>query len=249
MPQYEASGDGFRLGGIPFKVIVGGDYSRMSTDEDGVVLLKDWEFVERQLRELEGVDISRMLEVGIWQGGSAVLWPLIVPLEKYVGIDRKTDEIRFPRAVREHERFAAVSLYGGVSQDDRERLTEILDQEFDDPLDLIIDDASHQYRFSKATFNITFPRLRPGGVYVLEDWAWAHWGGKFQEPDHPWAGYPALTNLVFELVMAAASRQDVIARIKIVPGMVLLWRGEAELGHDFDLDHIIVCRGKRLQLI
>lgn len=60
---------------------MGAPYDRMKTDEDGVVLLKNWGFVEKQLSELDGLEISRVLEFGIWQGGSAVLWPLITPLE------------------------------------------------------------------------------------------------------------------------------------------------------------------------
>ena len=39
-----------------------------------------------------------------------------------------------------------------------------------EPLDLVIDDASHLYGPTMASFEVLFPRLRPGGLYVIEDW-------------------------------------------------------------------------------
>jgi hypothetical protein len=104
-PRFEANGIDFSLDGINFKVLVGGDYEWEKTDADGVVLLKDWEFVKAELRELEGLDISRMIEFGIWQGGSTVLWPLVTSLETYVGIDIKVLDFTFPPSVTTHPRY------------------------------------------------------------------------------------------------------------------------------------------------
>lgn len=89
--------------------------------------------------------------------------------------------------------------YYGLSQDDP-ALDDVLHDEFPDGIDLIIDDASHQYEQTRKTFEIAFPHLKPGGLYVIEDWAWAHTQGQ-QEEDHPWYRRKALTNLVFELVV------------------------------------------------
>lgn len=101
---------------------------------------------------------------------------------------------------------------------------------------------------SKASFNLAFPQLRPGGVYILEDWVWAH-NESFQQPDNAWVGNPGLTNLVFELIMLAGSRSDIISRLVLVRGFVMLWRGKADLGNDFSLDTEIVSRGRRPNLI
>lgn len=77
-----------------------------------------------------------------------------------------------------------VRLHYGMSQGDRAAVGAILDAEFGTgPLDMIIDDASHQLDLPRASFEVAFPRLRPGGVYVLEDWGWAHWAGSLQQPD------------------------------------------------------------------
>jgi hypothetical protein len=42
------------------------------------------------------------------------------------------------------------------------------------PLDLVIDDASHRLRETISSFEVLFPLLRPGGLFLLEDWDWQH---------------------------------------------------------------------------
>jgi hypothetical protein len=49
--------------------------------------------------------------------------------------------------------------------------------------------------------SVEFPHLRPGGEYLIEDWSWTHTSLRLQR------GHPApLTNLIVELVIAAARR-------------------------------------------
>jgi hypothetical protein len=66
-----------------------------------------------------------------------------------------------------------VRIYHGVDQADRDTIRRLVADEFaGQPLDLVIDDASHLLTPSTATFNPLFPRQRPGGLYVIEDWSW-----------------------------------------------------------------------------
>jgi hypothetical protein len=44
-----------------------------------------------------------------------------------------------------------------------------------DNWDLVIDDAAHVYGQTKRSFECLFPTLAPGGLYIIEDWAWEHW--------------------------------------------------------------------------
>ncbi|MEQ8841723.1 MAG: hypothetical protein RIB98_12145 [Acidimicrobiales bacterium] len=68
----------------------------------------------------------------------------------------------------------SVRAYYGIDQSDP-GLADILDREFGDSLlDLVLDDASHLYWPTRASFELVFPRLRFGGVYVIEDWASQH---------------------------------------------------------------------------
>jgi len=56
--------------------------------------------------------------------------------------------------------------------------------ELADELDLVVDDASHTYEETRVSFEFLFPLLSSGGIYVIEDWSWAH-HPDYQSPDAP----------------------------------------------------------------
>jgi cephalosporin hydroxylase len=89
-------------------------------------------------------------------------------------------------------RFAHFS----TSQSDRKILERIVRSELADEPDLVVDDASHTYEQTKASFEILFPLLRPGGIYSIEDCNWVH---------HPDTKRHALSNLLFEQIMLMGS--------------------------------------------
>ena len=68
----------------------------------------------------------------------------------------------------------------------------------------VIDDASHTYEETRASFEFLFPLLSPGGIYVIEDWSWAH-HPDYQSPDAPFSKGRALSNLLFEQIMLLGS--------------------------------------------
>ena len=70
------------------------------------------------------------------------------------------------------------------SQDDPIRLREILN-EIHSP-DIIIDDASHISPLTIKAFNILFPSLKSGGIYVIEDVHTSYWSTHgFHGGTHP----------------------------------------------------------------
>ena len=98
-----------------------------------------------------------------------------------------------------------------IDQGDVETVTSIVDAHFPrGDLDLVIDDASHHVDLTEASFNVLFPRLRPGGLYVIEDWAWAHVGYGAHRP-----GQEPLTSFVFEVLMVLPSRLGLISDITV----------------------------------
>ncbi len=120
--------------------------------------------------------------------------------------------------------MTVVKPHWGVDQADVERVGGILDAEIGKtPIDLVIDDASHLLEPTRATFDAVFPRLRPGALYVIEDWSWAH--GAF----NAWPDVTPLTPLVFELIIAAAHAPDVVARVDVDQEWTVVTRGPAEL--------------------
>ena len=108
----------------------------------------------------------------------------------------------------------------------------------------MIDDASHLLAPTRSSFNCIFPRVRPGGWFVIEDWAWAHWPGPYQSGE--WLARDPLSELIFELVMVVASHRDIVQSMRVEPGFAAIQRGPAALGSDFDVSQSFRSRGKRL---
>ena len=139
----------------------------------------------------------------------------------------------------------------GVDQGDRERLEELARSAVgDDSLDLVIDDASHILGPRLASFATFFPRLRPGGVLVLEDWSHGHTWERARR-DHPEQRYGAgisapterppeegdLSSLVVKLMLTAGYASEVVADVDVRAGFTVVRRGEATLDPaTFDLD-------------
>lgn len=153
----------------------------------------------------------------------------MIPTAKVVGIDRAQVPPAALELASKHNLSERARYRGGIWQDDSNVVRDVLEQEFGtEPLDLIVDDASHFYRESKSTFEACFGYLRPGGRYILEDWGWAHWPDpQWQTGKHYLSGTTPLTKLVFELTMLLASRPGILSRLEITSGScVVATRGD-----------------------
>jgi hypothetical protein len=104
-------------------------------------------------------------------------------------------------------------VHFSTSQTDRKILDDIVRNELADELDLVVDDASHTYEQTKTSFEFLFPLLQPGGVYVIEDWSWAH-HPNYQSSDAPFSKRHALSNLLFEQLMLMGST-SLISEIRV----------------------------------
>ncbi len=125
---------------------------------------------------IERVQPDRIIELGIFRGGSAALIAMLASPEKMVAVELSPDPVDPLREFLEERGLGtAVVPYYGVDQADATKLAGILDREFGSrPIDFVIDDASHLYEPTRSSFELIFPRLRTGGVYVIEDWAVRH---------------------------------------------------------------------------
>jgi hypothetical protein len=139
-----------------------------------------------------------------------------------------------------------VTPFCGVDQGNATRLRQVLSATLDDePLDLVIDDASHLVDLTRRTFNCLFPRLRPGGTYAIEDWAWAHTAkaGIWLTTEHT-----PLTVFIFELILACAHAPGALSNVNVFGNMALITRGDAELDAEtFDVSSY--CNGKGRALV
>jgi SAM-dependent methyltransferase len=197
---------------------------------------------ERFFALRDDAEVRSMLELGVWDGGSVAFWHEVLRPAKHVGVDLevRADSAYFRHYVRSRGLEDRVKTMWGVDQSDADAMREIVATEFPEGVDLVIDDASHRYAPSRASFETLFPLVRPGGLYVIEDWAWGHWP-EFQDPRHAWAREPALTALLIELIEVLGSSTGLIADIIVFRGFAAIERGTAPIddGGEFALsDHI-----------
>jgi hypothetical protein len=170
--------------------------------------------------------IERMLEIGMWDGGSAVFWHKLLQPSTLIGVDLMKS--RKGTAFETYKKLHQDSFhdYWEVDQTDRKRLKEILKTHLgEQDLDLVFDDASHRYHQSLASFNIVFPHVKKGGYYIIEDWAWVHW---LHEDSSAYPDYTEPTRLIFELVEAAGN-VGLIESIHVCSGFTAVKRGSLDI--------------------
>ena len=124
---------------------------------------------QRHLQHLKN-DSFNLLEIGIGgysragQGGASLrMWKAFFPNAQIFGMDIEdksfVDEDRITTFVGD--------------QSDPTSLNAVADKIGD--LDVIIDDGSHRSPHVITTFNTLFPRLKDGGIYVVEDTQSSYW--------------------------------------------------------------------------
>ncbi len=184
-----------------------------------------------------------VLELGIWDGGSAAMWFEILHPERLAAVDLATrqDSSYFQRYVESRGLRGRLHTHWATDQADSEAIKAIVQDDLDGLVDLVIDDGSHLYTQTKASFECLFPFLAPGALYIIEDWAWAHWP-EFQTRRHPWAQHGrSLTDLIFELVEATGSSKTLISSLVVYEGFAVVERGsgQPDLGHFRLSNHIV----------
>ena len=193
-----------------------------------------------------------MVELGIARGGSTALIAMLAKPRRLVALEIRDEPLAGLADFIEARGLSdGVRPFYGVDQADRARLAQIMDEEFaDEPLDLVIDDASHLLAESRSSFESLFPRLRPGGIYIIEDWNVKHrWADSRREalndPSSPVhdeierrireriaeKGFPPkpLSRLLMELTLARASSGDAVDEITIGSFWAVIRRGPSKL--------------------
>jgi predicted O-methyltransferase YrrM len=225
---------GFTVEGVTYRSVPYLPTERSAAHDD-LVILKDRAQVAFYEELVERTRPRTIVEVGIYSGGSTALLAQLAEPDVLVAVDLRPDCEPLERFIATHDLGARVRPHYGVDQTDGPRLDAILAAELGDaPVDLVIDDASHLDGHTRATFNRLFPHLRPGGLFVIEDWAWAH-----HHQPHPDPGYQGVTPmsaLVCELVLACASRPKVVGEVRVDKYGAVVERGVAALRSDrFDI--------------
>ena len=130
-----------------------------------------------------------ILEIGIGgygrpdHGGESLkVWRDYFPHATIVGIDIEEKNLDLGERITIRQ----------CDQNDKATLWQLNEQ--NGPFDIIIDDGSHFQEHIFTSFNILWPFLNPGGIYVIEDLATAYWPEYGGDPEQP----PAM-RLLFHL--------------------------------------------------
>ena len=222
-------------------------YDRQST-RNHFILGKSRSMIEGMMKSTEALDVRAVIDVGVYKGGSVVFLNEVFHPQKLVAIERNPVDVPpLTRYCSDPMRIDRLRIFLGVDQADQAALDRICRHEFgDQPLDLVVDDASHFFEETRSTFRALFPRLRPGGIYIIEDWAWAHWPGDYWQKERGGDYFRRklpLSNLLVELMLLCAGSPELVRNVTFNPDVIYVERGHGPLDPGFELSDHFFNRG------
>lgn len=105
------------------------------------------------------LESPRLLEIGIWKGGSLRAWKEAFPTGQIVGLD-----INEPPDVRNLRQICDVWIGNQASKEFLKNLVQHYTN-----FDIIIDDGSHHWLDQQTSFEVLWPAISSEGFYVIED--------------------------------------------------------------------------------
>ena len=118
------------------------------------------EIYENYFNKLQNKNLT-ILEIGIADGKSLLMWSDYFKNSKIIGIDIHKINLEEKKLNRKN-----IFIHQG-SQSDKKFIDEII-KEYTE-FDIIIDDGSHLAKDVKKSFELLFPSLKENGLYVIED--------------------------------------------------------------------------------
>jgi hypothetical protein len=109
----------------------------------------------------------RLLEIGLFNGGSLRMWREYLPNAKLFGLDVDERCLDYELEVPD----SMVRLIDQANPTDLELFVEESGGDFD----FVLDDGGHTMIQQIVSFEVLFPHVRSGGVYVIEDVGTSYW--------------------------------------------------------------------------
>jgi len=174
----------------------------------------------------------RLLELGIYKGGSLRLWRDYFQKGLIVGLDRQAIKIEDPSG--------RIRTYEGTQQD-----TNLLDrighENAPEGFDVIIDDCSHVGELTRISFWHLFDRhLKPGGLYVIEDWGTGYWRRWFDGVSYDYRPDIRFRPVPFKLTSAISRLQKKTGRVPLVSGLLEMSKRAINRGRFYSHDYGLV---------
>ena len=158
----------------------------------------------------------RLLELGIKEGGSLLLWRDYFPNALIVGLDIEAVDLK--------DASGRIHTYQGMQQD-TQLLDQIARENAPEGFDIIIDDCSHIGELTRISFWHLFDNhLKPGGLYVIEDWSTGYWRNWFDGVSYNYRPNLNFKRTRFKLRSAISRLQKMraIAGLPLVGGLLEL---------------------------
>ena len=109
------------------------------------------------LLAVDRLAVTKVLEIGIFHGGSLLMWADYFPNAIIHGVDIEPKTVDHPR-IKCHQ----------VDQGSKEALVSLITTIGGD-FDFIIDDGSHIIKHQQISWAVLYPHLKSGGYYIIED--------------------------------------------------------------------------------
>ena len=218
--------------------------------EDGYVIAKTRRYIDKYIELFSNnTNIKYIFELGILRGGSTVFLAEFFNPKKLVAVEYNNKPVdALVKFIAQSGKFESVKPYYGVNQADTAKLEKIVADEYrGEALDLIIDDASHMLEETRASFNCLFPKLRANGMYVIEDWAWAHNKAISDaiKGTNPLVGKDSMANLIIEIQLAAVAAPGLIDEVIVNDAFVVVRKGSQIAPAFFDVSDYGITMDKK----
>lgn len=209
-----------------------------------LTLKKPLWMIARYARLAQQMQGARMVELGLWDGGSTAFFNMLLQPRLLLGFEldeRPLDALE--EYLSQQQNRPPIFTYCGVDQADSDRLlAEIYSRCDTGLLDLVVDDASHLLEPSRSSFETLFPLLREGGIYIVEDWSHEHQMAaaiyariasgdlKLSTSEIAAAERPTpLGQLIAELLILAGIGDGVVSEVRARQGFAEIVRGPTPL--------------------
>ncbi|UNE35691.1 class I SAM-dependent methyltransferase [Vermiphilus pyriformis] len=133
---------------------------------------------ERYLNHLKDQPIT-FLEIGFLQGSSARMWDEYFSNGKLHFMDYDPGIYNYAHGLSDR---STLHIVDQGKRTDLENFIKKTDTQFD----VILDDGGHRMEQQILSFEMLFPRIKPGGMYIVEDLHTSYWSD--------WSGYEFAKN-------------------------------------------------------
>jgi Methyltransferase domain len=217
MFPYPIQDNVFRIDDVEFHIDMSRG-KRRNSEPGSFTIVKDLPYLNIYAALSRTLKPASILELGIFQGGSFVLLDKLFQPARMSALDAAKEPVEAltKYASSRKNRYT----HFATSQTNAVALESIVTHELGGSVDLVVDDASHTYEATRRSFELLYPRLSPGGTYIIEDWAWSHMS-PYQGVDALWAEKPALTNFIFDLIQLQGSTAY-ISELRVLKPLVIV---------------------------